>query len=348
MSDLMHFPQPWWCLWPFCQYMSLANKAINFGINEFKLFIATAISRFQNHPYLSLLYFAVLGYAFFKTRQQRLHASAEAAAKKQADKKWFERVWHSPRWIVLAGLCELFIHKVLPFGFWGDAQGRSLQDWPNKEYLRKLLRMGIIPLYIQDGGLDTKQDQGEYVQSKKRACFAFLVPMGYGYTTPDTVEPERRPFVEFIRRLRDNRGYRVAISMENHAGENCSSPAPDPSQPLEVGARHWFELLLPFLPDSVLQRARGTKADRLDQLATRTYPGLIDYPNRQSPIVRVEGSLYKQQQALDFWVYTIAQEVGLEEIWDGEEMRARTVRWCRNLDLHVPKSVRPKPRVQRA
>ncbi|CAI6331709.1 unnamed protein product [Periconia digitata] len=290
--------------------------------------------------YTALLVFATfLAFSLVGERRRREFEEREG------DRAWFNWVWDSPRWIVVAGLCELFLLKAVPFGFWGAAEGRSLQEWPNKNHLRRLLRMGIIPLHIQEGGLETRNEEGGwYVQSKKQACFSFMVP--------DETEARNEHqldrillYNDLVKAIRRNgRGYRVCVSkrLRNGSSPRPLEPPRDGDEHLEVGASSWTELSLPFQKDTVLQEAKGSQ-DVFEDLTKEQVPRLLLGNAYYRVIVRGEAPGYEKAR-LDQWVCELADDAGVEEIWDADEMRSRTVRWCRHLSLKVPRQLRPPPR----
>jgi hypothetical protein len=275
-----------------------------------------------------------------------------------SDRAWFGWVWETPRWLVIAGLCELYMLGAVPHAFWGDGAGRSLQEWEDKRYLRALLRMGIIPLRIQDGGLDTRtkteeEKMGYRVQGNKRACFHFMVPMGSIWhrvhqihrATCTDEERRRMPFANFILRLRTNdEGIQVVIS-----GRPTPSPMdysrgyPDHVAPLEAGASSPTEYVLPFKRDRILMEGKGKRHDTLVQFSGSGQPIPRLLEGGGYPIVRVEVP-NNDRLRLDEWVYEMALDGGLREMWNPDDMRLRTVRWCRHLGMKVSRVLRPPRR----
>lgn len=290
------------------------------------------------------------------------------AADKQADAAWFRYLWNTPRWQVLAGLCELHMLKVLPHGYWwSEADGKSLQDYADQTDLHTLLRMGVIPLAIEGGGLDTRRDVATvqelvpwlpwwpqlpewwpsvpvYVQSNRRASFSLMVPMATGYANRDhdvQVDPLRLPYLNFLRLLRDHtEGYTVIMSRELNRRERTRTiRAPARTDWLEVGARSVLEYTLPFQSDRILKEGKGREEDSII-VPSGQQPRLWRHWKRRRPIVRIE-SMLTHPVRLEQWVLLIARQAGLREIWDADEMRSRTIRWCMDMGLRVPDELRP-------
>ncbi|KAF1962695.1 hypothetical protein CC80DRAFT_96019 [Byssothecium circinans] len=246
---------------------------------------------------------------------------------------------------VLFGLCDKFLIGELPFSCLNARCERSLREWEEKRYLRHLILMGIMPLFIQDGDIDTKLEhpikpfegsawyRTKWKQGKKRACFEFMVPLGIQPWQDDVDRfMETAPRRDFIKALLKNEhGWRITV--ENWGGGEYGDqvvvsdiPAND-EEPLEVGATSWIELLLPLKHDRTLQPARG-KRDRSFQSYCK--PGQEPEVIRESydgysPIVRVELAHFGRR--LDEMIYSFALDFGVPEVYNENDMKAFTVNW---------------------
>lgn len=283
--------------------------------------------------------------AYYNVQQRKKYQ----VARKRRRKRYGDRyapLWWTESWPVLFGLYDLCILGVLPFSAWKEKTRRSIRAWYEKRYLRRLTLMGILPLYIQDGGLDTRK-KGElesdhpskfpqYVQSKKRAYFEFLVPKARGFTIGSSkFAGQDMAYRVFVRRLFENRhGYRVCVSGELDGWETvCSDPPPDPDQPLEVGAESSVELMLPFKRDQVIQPGKGKDGQELTEFYEPDSCPLLE--TVRCPLVRIEAP-HHERIRLDEWVYGVAQEVGLERVWKEGLLHSHVSTWIKECGLELP------------
>ncbi|KAF2679712.1 hypothetical protein K458DRAFT_393559 [Lentithecium fluviatile CBS 122367] len=298
---------------------------------------------------LWILLLASVPFVFIKAvRQKRRNVAAKAREREWAAS--LRNLWLTPSWFTFFGLCDLYILGVLPKGPWKAKPDKSLKSWPEKRYLRRLIHMGIVPLYIQDGGLDTRRekapelaDEGigiklpKYVQSKRRAYFEFLVPQARGYSKPEYQweNPRTTPFKQFIHALLTNRhSYIVNVSASGtDFAIDSSHPANTRTSPLEVGATSCMEALIPFKSDRILQPAKGQAKQTIDEFMEPGFAPLLE--TKGCPVVRVEVPDYRKRK-LDEWVYGMAQQCGLGMVWTEDSLHAHASQWILENNLELP------------
>jgi hypothetical protein len=274
-------------------------------------------------------------YRYMRTRKEKRDLDERST-------RFMDNLCETKEWPVLIGAFDMFLRGEVSTSPLAEDCETSLREWPEKQYLRGLLHMGVIPLKIQDGGVDTRTVSGEgawtpsmWQQGKKRACFEFLVPMakGYSYEPPGGRDRRRDAFCRFVNALLDNEdGWHVCVSNELPNDEVDSSvPPPDAELPLERGATSWFETLLPFLPDKTLQLGQGEKNLSFASYAKEidTAPPLLTAS--AFPLVRIEVP-HCDRKRLDKWVHGQAREAGMEAIWTEWDLRDWTRKYLlRNL-----------------
>ncbi|KAF1829162.1 hypothetical protein BDW02DRAFT_510641 [Decorospora gaudefroyi] len=206
---------------------------------------------------------------------------------------------------------------------------RSIQErWnePKRFALQNLVERGIIPLYIQDGGVSTEEIASwgwsttfPYIklpisrQAKKRAYFDFVVP-----------HPQRKEALDFVRLL-TRKGHEFGFSVTRidpftstvRGGFGKSNPPYKGKRfPFSVGAESRLEILLPFLPDKLLVQAHEERIHQLQYyfkgLDTRHIPLLH---HSLTSIIRVEAGNWGYVE-LDVFVYGCAQDAGMQNEWD--------------------------------
>ncbi|KAF1850291.1 uncharacterized protein K460DRAFT_268657, partial [Cucurbitaria berberidis CBS 394.84] len=247
--------------------------------------------------------------------------------------------WQTTEWKVLYGLIAMAHDNDWPYTPFRQHYNSSIRErWnrPNKHGLKRLLQKGIIPLFVQDGGVSTQQRASWgwstafpylktplFRQTKNRAYFEFLVPY-----------PELGDAKTFMHKLVYNtQGYGITLRF--------SSPPPDGSifyaemnppcveeldQHFSVGAESALEMLLPFKQDGVFEKAQGGRARQLrwfiKGLDSRRVPLLH---HAEWVLVRVESQDWSALE-LDERVWAIAQEVMPGTPWPEEVVRkaART------------------------
>jgi hypothetical protein len=269
---------------------------------------------------------------------RKSHLHVHKKAEHDAQQHW-EEPWLTKDWEALYGLIRLtYDHKWLYTPFW---LGRSVQEhWhmSNRPWLRRLLGMGVIPLFIQDGGMNTHRVNFTgcgwttrfpwvkvpiYQQGKRRAYFEFLVPFPYA-------SKEMATFLESIilnrmgedvgdARSGRNNSYGVTIRFGPldrgrvyYAEDN--PPVPE-DRPLEVGAQCVLKPLLPLKRDGVLKRGYGDHANRLAYFIRNNQPEkipLLRYAD--TVLVRLEAQHYGACE-LDAFLFGLAQAAGLEVQW---------------------------------
>ncbi|KAF2638635.1 hypothetical protein P280DRAFT_75882 [Massarina eburnea CBS 473.64] len=285
---------------------------------------------------------SVLLIALIFQRISKHHKTTQRlTARLDADATILSALWQTDEWKVLHGLFDVFLTGSLPISPLNERCETSLRSWPEKRYLRRLVHMGILPLFIQNGGTSTRLDgptEGywgtRWLQGKKRACFEFVVPMAEGYSLTHMEKSalpnfrERRPWQMFVENLLDNKhGFRVCVSNEyGNALGDVSNPAPDHSQPLEIGATSCFEPLLPFKKDEVLQYGKGDVGRKFAYYVGegKDAPGLL--VAKRNPVVRVECPHFEKKK-LDTWVYGMAVQAGVQQVWEEADLGDYTRAW---------------------
>lgn len=241
----------------------------------------------------------------------------------------FKIAWMTSRWPPFVGMVEQWIYGKIPWGPW-DAS--SIQSrWPDKRCLKRLIRTGIVPLYIQEGGLRTYQKRKgkmfgwdvtwpTYVRSKGRAYFDFVMLFPNGNLTQSIpmLDQTRKDFREA---LKQQKQHAVTISFW-HGGKHSDLTEYSVLKPstefLEGGAEATFKLWLPFKSGKVITPGRGQqkKLDlrdflREDRNLKTAMPLLSLWP---FAVVRVEALDYNPVR-LDEFVFRLARNADLKEIW---------------------------------
>ncbi|KAH7381464.1 hypothetical protein DE146DRAFT_598489, partial [Phaeosphaeria sp. MPI-PUGE-AT-0046c] len=255
--------------------------------------------------------------------------------------------WLTLDWAALYGLFRIAHQdnwRQTPF--W---QHRVIQEhWnqPHRPWLRRLLAMGIMPLYMQDGGIDLHHVNftrfgwkkefpyfalPRYQQAKQRAYIEFVVP----YRSIDA------RMEEFIQRLIDNRVEDALFSHDNFAVLLRYSPPtrggrlfysgktpPLPEDwPFTIGAQSRIKWLLPFLPDKVLKKGMPNEILEGNKDIGPSLALYVKGPNAakvtllertKSVLIRVEAQHYGICE-LGTYLYSVAREVGLTVQWPEED-----------------------------
>ncbi|KAF2870249.1 hypothetical protein BDV95DRAFT_76460 [Massariosphaeria phaeospora] len=291
---------------------------------------------------LWILLFLSVPLAISLAARQTEHLTSTAASSTSAQNAW-SRVWDMRRWLVFFGLAELHMLGSAPWGPWDSAS--IAQRWPEKLYVQRLLRTGLVPLRIESGGFGTRvvrpgawRDRFPdfftmplYVQSKQRARFEFLMPFPEGFEGGATpLDAARRKFLQTLQH--NATGYRVGIWIHRPRKSWFSMPAPS-RLPFEIGATGCVEWVLPWKEDRVIEAGKGTKAQPLSDFIV---PGRCPLLERQEmAIVRVECPDFRTVR-LDRWVYGIAQNVGMTRLWTGQELREDAESWLESNGLEHP------------
>jgi hypothetical protein len=289
----------------------------------------------------------------------RLHTSQIAHQKRTEHKKHraWEKPWLTKDWETLYGLMWLSNRRQWNFTpFW---LGKNVQrHWhlQNRPWLSQLLGMGVIPLFIQDGGMDMHRVNYTgfrfitrfpylktpiYQQGKRRAYFEFLVPFPYGSAKRaallESVVNNRADEEMGNERFREDFKYGVTMRFgppdygRIFVAED-NSPALK-NQPLEVGAQCMFKPLLPLKPDGVLKSSYGKHANTLAFFMRNNDPGKVPLlQNAETVLVRVEAQHYGPCE-LDAFVFGLAQKAGLEIEWPERRCRKAALRELRRCGL---------------
>ncbi|RAR05419.1 hypothetical protein DDE82_003886 [Stemphylium lycopersici] len=295
----------------------------------------------------TLLYLAMP--IFYLLTQRRRHEIAtDEATERETQQEWAS-AWHTKDWTTLYGLLALAQENEPMPTPWAPRYLRSMQQRlqaPRRRWaLRELLEKGIIPLYIQDGGVCTRQTASwgvrptfpfvtlpRYRQTKSRAYFDFAVP--------HYEEELVRQFVMLL--CRNEAGHGVEYCRFDPGpklrrpgkGKPPCAPYKGPGFPLSVGAEAVVESLLPFCPDRVVERAHEgccplewyLKGDAAETIPLLHYVSLC--------IVRVESGHWGHVE-LDNCVLNCAQDVGMEDLWPLHKAQRRATRELERLGLAI-------------
>jgi hypothetical protein len=254
----------------------------------------------------------------------------------------WQQVAHHP---ALMGLVEQYIYGTIPWGPWDASFIQN--NWSKKGYLKRLIRGGVIPIDIREGGVQIYQksklkwngwkvEPPVYVQSKSRAYFEFVIvlPLGQPENPLLPLDEARRSFID---NLLSQDKYAVTVSVYGARGihqRTYDTPQlPPSSAPLEVGGDSWFKFLLPFTKDRVLRRVafnlfKKTWTQReARQVGVLQLAQMIDYPDITVPllarrpyaVVRVEALDYTPVR-LDEFVFRMARRAGFTDVWIEDEM----------------------------
>jgi len=257
---------------------------------------------------------------------------------KALDLRIWRQVWRTDCWATLYGLIGLANDNKWTDNnpFWGYPRVYPVWQAHNRPWCKRLLALGIIPLFVQDGGMSTYRvpltgwrwsryfpffKWPRYAQGKKRAYMEFLVPY-----------PDEGRMAEFLDELWDNRQVREEMVCEQKTfGVVARYGPPDNGRievsrlnpplgahiPLEVGASSWFEPLLPFKWDRALKKGFGNDVSSFSHYVRDgdllRVPLLKYVPH---VVVRLEAKHFGPQE-LDHFVFAIAQENGLHVKWPG-------------------------------
>lgn len=264
----------------------------------------------------------------------------------------FIPLWNTKSWVVLSLLCDQWLRGLIPGdGMWTPRNAAALRAKEDTSALRKLVRMGIYPLYVQDGGGPfTAREKGGGVsawgrvtlpvwrQSKRRAVFEFVVPRGRGWNEEDVAglgreeQTRRREDAKYLllmrtlvrsMALRRAGRWRTAATGIVHVRARdlmddrweTSKMGPDPEVPVEVGATSCFKGFLPFKLDRILRG--GWVKSMMGSVRNWLQYGFL-LSAVQLPIVRIEAP-DDDDIELDKEVLLIAQNFRLDkEGWDEE------------------------------
>jgi hypothetical protein len=282
----------------------------------------------------------------------------------------YPRLWNTRDHWVLSSLVSVWLRDCIPGdGMWKRDNARSLRAKQDKSAMQKLVRMGVYPLFIQDGGLHTTAEQEGglspwgwptwplWKQSKKRAVFEFVVPRARGWTLEDKdiedeQERQRRKmddkYIRFVlhlcnsKKLRRAARWRVAVSGETwvenpNTGEQeltlgtlRSKVGPDQRVPWEIGALSRVRACLPFKVDRILRRGVRTQGRWAD--VTNWLNGTRLLTSIHVPVVRIEAP-DSQYIELDKEILLIAQESRLDTDWDETVANLELRKAFRRVDL---------------
>jgi hypothetical protein len=289
------------------------------------------------HVHLLLLFGTPL--IWYLAWVQKARLSAQKAEEDDALHDW-EEPWLTNDWATLYGLIRLSNDNQWPHS--PLCLNKDIQHhWyhPDRPWLKRLLALGTVPLFIQDGGMDTHYTNytgfgrkkefpyfttPKWQQGKRRAFFEFLVPYPNGSAKMrqflDSIINNRaeeeidgnqvvrdNSYAVTVRESPPDRGGKILYSKENR-------PAPE-ERPLEVGAQSALKPLLPFMSDEVLRKGYGVRINCLSTYMRGFHPEKVPLL-RHAParLVRVEAYHYGACE-LDGFVFGLAQKVGLGVQW---------------------------------
>lgn len=260
----------------------------------------------------------------------------------------FREAWRVDHWPPLLALTEQWVCGSIPWGPWNTDS--ITKRWPQKGYLKRLCRAGIIPLYIRNGGMKHfqisklkidrwKVTLPEYEQSNGRAHFDFILPCPWGMNRSAQNLPELDTARIRLRQLlRRQTEYAVTISYWKN-GVQSFVPAEDSRfeysrhwQPLrehlEIGTRSRFKFLLPFKSNVALKPMKPLEGpERLLGLAEYVYgkwknTGTAHGVERVMPLLRYHEYAIIRIEALDYsshnideWMCRKLHEAGMNDIW---------------------------------
>ncbi|KAF2742771.1 hypothetical protein M011DRAFT_481393 [Sporormia fimetaria CBS 119925] len=266
----------------------------------------------------------------------------------------FRLAWCKVRsYRALAGLVEQWIYGRIPWGPWDASYIQH--HWPDKRFMKRLIRCGIIPLDIREGGTVTYQEEEEatrgwraafpvIVKSRSRPYFEFLV------IHPDAMRGMPRlnkARMRFLKDLSTQERFPITMvrfpdsALKEGTLEDCSLRTP--TECLAVGKRSRLPFLLPFKSDFV-RKAGGTLKDSETvplHLKDHVQSPLNDMPLvacRDHTVIRVE-SLRGETERLDEFVYQIAFEAGLEDVWTEDEMIRAVAALCEHYGIELGSQV---------
>jgi len=196
-----------------------------------------------------------------------------------------------------------------------------------------LLEKGIIPLFIQDGGISTEETTrswsttfpfiklSSFEQAKRRACFEFLVP-----------HPRRKHALRFHDILGKNiwnYGVQVRMSSQTEGSGAIGSweqPYESESFTLSVGAESVLQSILPLLPDKPLKTTRSKTVDGLGWYLKDGDAGNIPLLHHTLLcIVRIE-AVHWGPAELDSFVLGCAEKAGMKYDWPADVAQREAAR----------------------
>ncbi|KAH7069680.1 hypothetical protein BKA63DRAFT_535860 [Paraphoma chrysanthemicola] len=268
---------------------------------------------------------------------------------RQNIEEW-ERPWKTSDWPTLFGLIGLANDnrwEQTPLWFYKSMHEKWHQH--NRPWMKRLLAMGVIPLYIQDGGMEQYRVNfsgfglkkrfpyftwPRYIQSKKRAYFEFIIP--YCDQNQDRLDFLQEIIVNrtqqvtgYEQAVRDNSyGVTVRIAPPGRGAIYYSIPNPPCLQerPFEIGAQSALELFVPFKRDTVLKRAFAERCNAMAYFFRDCDASRIPLLQHADTIlVRLEAKHYGSCE-LDTYVYSVAERVGLPILWPEVECREAAVK----------------------
>jgi len=279
--------------------------------------LLTTVVWLFSHPVILGIILAIILWRYFV--QNREKAKKQRADAEESNKTDFQLTWRNVNtFLAFIGIAEQYTYGKVP---WGPYDASSLQEYPKKGRMKRLLRAGIIPLQISMGGIRTYKKGDVWVQSKGRAHFDFVVPWPAGYSANPIPEYDRARS-SFVERLQDQTKYPTTVTwFENADATPVQSDAveqPEIPKYLEVGATSWTAWLLPLKRDKVLKGSYSRSTTLKSYMAN---PGL-DLPvlaNVPHAMVHIEASDHEPHR-LDKFVHELATQAQLMDLWPEDEL----------------------------
>jgi hypothetical protein len=287
--------------------------------------------RIQN-VYLLLLISLPLVWLYANLQSER---NAEQAAAIDLETRIWRHPWLTTDWEVLYGLIGLANDNKWTSRTPFHGYPRLYPVWHahNRPWCKRLLAMGIIPLFVQDGGMCTYRRPLRgcsrtskfpwfktplYQQGKRRAYMEFLIPH------PEA-EPKRMQFLNSLLQNRDgpceshqstfSYGVAVRFGPNGPAFTSDTNPPEHEDLPFEVGASSWLGPLVPFKRDSVLEGGHGKHVNGLENYVRRYDVSKVPLlQHAPTVLVRMEAKHFAPEE-LDHFVFALAQEAGLDVQW---------------------------------
>ncbi|EDU49640.1 hypothetical protein PtrSN002B_008559 [Pyrenophora tritici-repentis] len=244
--------------------------------------------------------------------------------------------WETKDWNTLYGLLGMAFEDETMYTPIRREYIRSIQKrFKQRPQLRMLLEKGIVPLFIQDGGVSTIQTRywswntefpyvklAYFEQAKRRACFEFILP-----------HPRRKNAVQFEKNLSESKwdyGVQRRECLQDQRRDSIGSEsnlaAPYPGVPLSVGAESALEPLLPIMPDKPLNTERSEIVNGLRwYMKNGDSEGIPLLYFTELCIIRVEAGHWGPAE-LDSFVLGCAEEADMQYRWRADEVRKQAIR----------------------
>ncbi|ORY10961.1 hypothetical protein BCR34DRAFT_336164 [Clohesyomyces aquaticus] len=253
-------------------------------------------------------------------------ATHKRSVERERDKREQLRdLWNTTDPATLCGLCEYYVAGKIPWGPWRVKDMVEQFPDPTMGFLRKLAKMGILTLYIQEGGSDTWgltkvvrrlfhvprfTNWTLWTRSKRRAYIEFAIPL-----PPEGYEALDETRKNLLRFLRSPQNKHAAVIQYPHK-LRATTPRPSKGLPLETGSESRFRWRLSYHKDETLQEALEKKPLTWVDWVRPGTCGLLEHG--AFVFVRVEARDYGPAR-LDQFVFKTVVDLGCKELWTTEE-----------------------------